>query len=107
MAQKTITQSVAFVRAFDQSGDVGNHKGAKVTHVDDTQIWLKRRERIIGDFWTRRGNPGDERRFTRVGKTNQTNVREQFQFNLHTKSFPHTPSLALPHPALPHVPNTT
>src|SRR5258707_11254388 len=95
MAQKTITQSVAFVRAFDQSGDVGNHKGAKVTHVDDTQIWLKRRERIIGDFWTRRGNPGDERRFTRVGKTDQTNVREQFQFKLQFKFFARTSFLVI------------
>src|SRR6266849_4970136 len=90
MAQKTITQSVAFVRAFDQSRDVGNHKGAKVTHVDDTQIWLKRRERIIGDLWTRRGNSGDQRRFTRVGKTDQANVREQFQFKLQFKFFART-----------------
>src|SRR5713226_7222469 len=82
VAQKTIAQSVAFVRAFYQSGDIGNNKGAKVTHVYNPQIRLKRRERIIGDLWTRRGNPGDERRFTRVGKADQANVREQFQFEL-------------------------
>ena len=78
VAQKTIAQSVAFVRAFDQSGDIGNNKSAKVAHVHNPQIRLKRREGIVSDFRTRRGDPGDERRFTRVRKANQANVREQF-----------------------------
>ena len=100
MAQETIAQAVAFVRAFDQSGNIGNHKSAKVTHVHHSQIRLKRRERIVGDLRTRGGNPGDERRFARIWKTDQAHIREQFQFELQLKLFARTSLLVITRSAI-------
>jgi hypothetical protein len=34
VAQKAIAKSVAFVRAFDQSGYVGNYESAEVSEID-------------------------------------------------------------------------
>ena len=52
--QKPIAETMTFVRAFDQAGNVSNHKRAKVTEVDDSQVRLERRERIVRDFWLSR-----------------------------------------------------
>ena len=51
--QETIAKSMAFMRAFDQPGNVGNHKGSKVARVNHAQVRLKRGKRIISDFWPR------------------------------------------------------
>ena len=50
MPQKTITESMAFMRAFDQTGNVRDHKSTKVARVNHAQVRLKRGKRIVGDF---------------------------------------------------------
>ena len=51
--QKTNSQTVALVRAFDQAGNVGHHEGALVLHANDAQVRLQRRERVAGHLWAR------------------------------------------------------
>ena len=56
VAQERMTQALAFARAFDQPGDVGDHHLATVdTH--DAEIGLEGREGIVGDLGTRRRSP--------------------------------------------------
>src|SRR5205085_12601765 len=50
VAQETITKPRAFVRAFNQAGNVCDDEGAKVAQVNDAEMWLKRDERIVGDL---------------------------------------------------------
>jgi len=96
MTQETDAEAGAFVRAFDQAGQVGNDEGAadivaffagaaagRLRHAigaDNTEIRLERGERIICNFWTRRGNDGNQRGLAGIWKTDQANISEQFQF---------------------------
>src|SRR5438128_1424304 len=50
-SHKPIDKSMAFMRDFDQTGDVGDYKRAKVAGVDHAQMRLKRRKRIVSDLW--------------------------------------------------------
>ena len=76
MSQESIAKSVPFVRSFDQARDVGDYKSAEVSHVDDAQMRLERRERIIGNFWPRGRNRGNKRRLACIGKSCEADVGE-------------------------------
>ena len=88
--QKSDAQAHAGVRAFDQAGQIRDHKrtpaalfrrlSRRAIGGDDAEAGFERRKRIVGDFRMRRGNARDERGFARVRKTDQANVREQLQF---------------------------
>ena len=84
--QESDSQSGAFVRAFNQAGNVGDHKRAPVARScvriggNHPQMRLQRGEWIRGNLRLRRGDARDERRFPRVRKTHQPHVRQQFQF---------------------------
>ena len=49
MAEKTVAETVPLVRAFDQSGDVGQHEFATVD-IDHAKLGMQRREGIVGDL---------------------------------------------------------
>src|SRR6185437_2099199 len=87
VSQETIAQTSASVRALNQSGNIGDHESTKVTEIDNTKMRLQSRERIISDLRSRRGDSRDKRRLSRIRKTNQTNVREQLQLELHIQLF--------------------
>jgi len=72
-------EAVSFVRAFDQPGHVGDDEAAIVAEAHHAQIRRQRRERIVGDFGTGRGNAGDQRRLAGVWKTHQADVGQQLQ----------------------------
>src|SRR5882762_4998685 len=58
--QEAIAESVSLVRAFDQSGYVGNDKRAEVAEIDYAEMRFKRRKRVIGNFWPRGRNGRDK-----------------------------------------------
>src|SRR4029077_18928377 len=86
----------AFVCALDQAGQVGNDECAanivaffasatagRLRHAvgaDHAEIRLERGEGIICNFWTRRGNDGNQRGFAGIWKTDQADISKQFQF---------------------------
>jgi hypothetical protein len=82
VAQEAIAQSRSRVRAFNQTGNVGDHERAKVAEIDDAEVRLQSRERIVSDFRTRGGNGRDESRLAGVWKTHEADVRQQFQLEL-------------------------
>src|SRR5205807_6964497 len=93
--QKTIAESVTFVCAFDQSGNVCDHKRAKVAEVHHAQVRLEGGKRIVSNLRTRRRNFRDQGRFPGIGKTNQPHVREQLEFELKLKLFAQTAFLMI------------
>src|SRR5437588_13121394 len=95
MPQKPITESVSLMCAFNQSGNVSNHKRPKVTEIDDTQVWFERSKRIIGNLRFRRRHCGDERGFACVWKSHQSDVGQKFQFELQLKLFTRTSFLMI------------
>src|SRR6185369_6919111 len=93
MSQKPIAQARAGMRSLNQSRYIGDYEGAKVTEVDDTQMWLQSGERIVCDLRTRCGHSRDKRRLARVWKTHETDIREQLQFQLKLQLFSLTSAL--------------
>src|SRR5689334_11794566 len=91
--QKPITKSMTFMRTFDQTGNVRDHKSAKVARVDNAQVRLKRSERIVSDFWPRRRNRGDKSRLACIRKSDQADVGKQFQLKLQLELFARAPFL--------------
>src|SRR5262245_17141901 len=80
MPKKLMAETEATVRALDKTGDVGHDETAIVAQSDNAEVWGQRRERVISNFRPSRGNPRDERRLTGIGKPDESDVGEQFQF---------------------------
>ena len=80
MAQELVPQADAAVGAFDQAGQVGDDEDAFAARMDDAEVRMLGRERIVGDFGMRLRQPAQQRRFARVGQADQAGVGDDFQF---------------------------
>src|SRR5438552_5846925 len=87
--EETDAEARAQVRAFDQAGKISNDKSASelravptgaAVGIDDAEVGFERGERIVRNLGARGGNHGNQRRLADVGKTNQANIGEKFQF---------------------------
>ena len=87
VAEKTDAEAGAFVSAFDEAGEIGDDKGATEFRavptgasvgVDDAEIGFKRGEGIVGDFWARGRNDGNQSGFARIGEAHESDIREEF-----------------------------
>ena len=76
--KKTIADSGAFRRAFDQAGNVGHYKFAAFV-PDDTELRAKRREGVSADLRFCIGNRIQQGRLARVRQAHETDVRKQLQ----------------------------
>ena len=76
-----------FMRAFDDSRNIGHHKAAMIRQLHDAEIRLQRRKRIIGNLRPRRRNARNQRRFARIRITHQPDIRQQLQFQLQLFEF--------------------
>src|SRR5581483_3126293 len=68
MPQKAFAQSMPLMSAFEQSGNVRDHKRTKITEIDDAEMRLERGKRIVGNLWFRGRNRRNKSRFARVRK---------------------------------------
>ena len=91
-----MSEAEAAMRAFDQSGHVGDHEAAILTESHHAEIRHERREWVIGNLRPRRGNARDHRRLAGVGKTDETHVSEQLQLETHVLDFAGLSRLAPP-----------
>src|SRR5580704_7357650 len=86
MFQEARAEADAFMRAFDQSGNIGHNKRAAMTRRgigiggNHAEMRFKRREGIRSDLGPRRGNARNQRGFSGVRETDEAYVRQQFQF---------------------------
>src|SRR5690348_11421396 len=89
MLEEARAEAGAFVRAFDEPGNIGDHEGAARAGRgvgigrDNAEMRLESSEGISGNFGTRRGNARYESGFSGVGKADEADVREKLQ--LHAK----------------------
>src|SRR5215472_6701847 len=80
MAQELNPQPVTKMRSFDQSRYVGdNERLIAAIDGDDTKLRFQRGERIICDFRTRGGNPGNQRGLADIRIADQTGVGEKLE----------------------------
>ena len=56
MAEELESQTLPFVRSFDDAGNVGDDEGPMVGKLDDAEVGLERGERVVGDLWTSGGD---------------------------------------------------
>ena len=96
MAQKTDAEASAFVSAFDQTRQIGDHESAadvvaffacaaarRLRHTvctNHAEIRFERGERIIRNFGPRSGNYRNQCGLARVGIANKADIGKQFQF---------------------------
>ena len=80
MSQELDAEAVAQMRAFDQSGNVGDDERSCPDRSDNAQMGFERRERIVRNLGTRGRDTGDQRGFSGVGKADQADVGQQLQF---------------------------
>src|SRR5271169_4973888 len=89
VAEKTDAEAGAKMRAFNESGQIGDDKRAAeframtasaTVGIDDAEIGHERGERIIGDFGACGGNYRNKCGFACVRVTHQANIGEQFEF---------------------------
>ena len=87
MTEEADAEAGAFVRAFDEAGEIGDDKGAAefgavpagaAVGVDDAEIGLERGEGIVGDLRTRGRDYGNQCGFSGVRKTDEADIREKF-----------------------------
>ena len=78
MAKEHIAQPPAFMRAFDQTRNIGDDKFS-IVHAHDAQIGVQRGKGIIRDLGPRIGRGGEKGRFARIGQTQQTGIGDQLQ----------------------------
>ena len=86
MPQESCAKSRAFVRALDQSGQVGDDErpadvpAGHVVGRDDAQVRFERGERVVGNLGMRRRDARDQRGLPGVREAHQADVGQQLEF---------------------------
>ena len=70
-------EACAEMRAFDETGEVGNGEGFGVwvlAHLDDAEVGLERGEGVVGNFGLGGGEARDEGRLADIGVADEAGV---------------------------------
>ena len=79
VAQKAVAEPGAFVRAFDQAGNVDHDERLFGAEPDDAELRFERRERIVGDLRARRRHGREQGRLAGVREADDAAIGEQLQ----------------------------
>src|SRR5712692_8688835 len=79
VAKKLIAQACSFARSFDQPWNVSHHERPTVLVLNHSQVGDERGERISRNLRPSTGHSGNERALARIGKPDQTDVRQQLE----------------------------
>ena len=82
VAQELEAEPLALVRAFDDAGNVGDDERAVVAELHDAEVRRERRERIVGDLGTRRGDHREQRALAGVGLPDEADVGDELELEL-------------------------
>ncbi len=83
VAEELNAESGTEMRAFDEAGHICDDEALffrPLADGGDAEIRLKSGEGIVGNFWTSCRESRNERGFAGVGKTNETDIGEQLEF---------------------------
>src|SRR5262245_2489096 len=78
MTEEAVAEARAFVRAFDQTRNIGEHELALVDR-DHAELRMQRGERIVGDLRPRRAHGGKEGRLAGIREPDDAGVSDQLQ----------------------------
>src|SRR5687767_2329986 len=87
MTQEPIAQAMTAMCPLDEAGNVGDDEGLLID-ADHTEIRDQRCERVVGDFGPGGADHGDQRGFSRVRQTDQTDVGDQLELDEQRTLFP-------------------
>jgi hypothetical protein len=79
VAQEFVPESKTEVRAFNQTGDIGNRRPSIIGKLHHADNRMQRRKRIHCHLWTRCRDFPEQRRFARVRITDQCSIRNRAQ----------------------------
>src|SRR4029079_15708373 len=82
VSQELEAQPLPFVRAFDDSRNVGNDEGPMIRQLDHSQVRSERRKGIVGDLWARSGNHREQSGFAGIRLAHQAHVCDQLELEL-------------------------
>ena len=82
VGEELVPEPDALARALDQPGDVGNYELPPVGRLHRPEHRRERREGVLGDLRAGVRDPGQERRLSRVGKTDERGVGEKLEAQL-------------------------
>jgi hypothetical protein len=77
--RKRSPRPVRFVGALDQAGNIGHARIRVAIDLDDAEIGMQRRERIVGDLRLGGRNGRQEGRLAGIGQADQAGVGDQLQ----------------------------
>ena len=78
MAEKSVAEAGAFMRALDQAGNIGEHEFAPL-RVHDAKLRVQRGEGIVGDLRFCRADDREEGRLAGIGQADEARVGDQLQ----------------------------
>ena len=78
VAEEAVAEADAFMRAFDQAGQIGEHEFALVD-AHDAELRMQRGERIVGDLRLGGADRGEEGGLAGIGQADQAGVGDQLQ----------------------------
>ena len=78
MAEELEAEALALARALDESGHVGD-RVADVAGLDDPEVRVQRRERVVGDLRPSGRDRGDETGLARRGVADQGDIGDDLQ----------------------------
>src|SRR5438132_9741736 len=90
--QKLDPEASAAGRTFDQPGKIRHHVGV-VADLDNTEIWLERREWVVRDLRRGTRKRRKQRRFSGVRQPDKPDVGDQLQFEREVAFFAALPRL--------------
>ena len=78
VAEELQPEALALAGALDEAGDVGDGE-AHVARLDDAEVRMQGRERVVGDLRARRRDGGDEARLAGRGVADERDVGDGLQ----------------------------
>ena len=80
MAQEFVSQTDSLGSSLDQSRNIRNDETTGSFQIHYTQIRIQGREMIVGNLGSGIGHSGQERGFTNIGKSYQSDISDHLQF---------------------------
>ncbi len=78
VAEELVAKTDAFMRAFDQPGQIGEHEFALVD-AHDAELRMQRGERIVGDLRLGGADRGEKSGLAGIGQADDAGIGDQFQ----------------------------
>ena len=79
VAQEIVAQARAAARALYDAGDVRQHEGHALVHVDDAEVREERGEVVVRDLGVRVRDDGEQRALADVREADEAHVRKELE----------------------------